>query len=86
MNQIKLNTKEELVSAISTNKELIKSFGVKSIGIFGSFSKGYQHESSDVDLLVDFRPGQKTFDNFIDLSYFLEELFARKVELLTLNL
>lgn len=83
MNQIKLNTKEELVSAISTHKELIRSFGVKSIGIFGSFSKGHQHESSDVDLLVDFRPGQKTFDNFIDLSYFLEELFGRKVELLT---
>lgn len=83
MNPIKINTKEELVSAISTNKELIRSFGVRKIGIFGSFSKGYQNESSDVDLLVDFTPEKKTFDNFIDLSFFLEELFGRKVELLT---
>ena len=41
------------------------------------------HEESDVDLLVEFEEGMKTYDNFIDLNYFLEELIGRKVELLT---
>jgi predicted nucleotidyltransferase len=36
-----------------------------------------------VDLLVDFIPEQKTFDNFMELSFFLEELLGRKVELVT---
>jgi predicted nucleotidyltransferase len=36
-----------------------------------------------VDLLVDFFPEQKTFDNFMELSFFLEDLLGRKVELVT---
>lgn len=83
MSRVKLHSKQELLSAISTNREVIKSYGVNHLGIFGSFSKGTSTELSDVDLLVDFVPGKKTFDNFMDLSFFLEELFGRKVELVT---
>jgi predicted nucleotidyltransferase len=83
MNQVKIHTKKELLAALSQNSEMIKSYGVKSLGIFGSFSKGKIHESSDVDLLVDFDPSKKSFDNFMDLSFFLEELFGRKVEIVT---
>lgn len=83
MNQVKIHTKKELLAAISKNSEMIKSYGVKSLGIFGSFRKGKIHESSDVDLLVDFDPSKKSFDNFMDLSFFLEELFGRKVEIVT---
>jgi len=83
MSRVKLHTKQELLSAISTNRDAIKAYGVNSLGIFGSFSKGTSTELSDVDLLVDFVPGKKTFDNFMDLSFFLEELFGRKVELVT---
>jgi predicted nucleotidyltransferase len=83
MNQVKIHTKKELLAALSKNSEMIKSYGVKSLGIFGSFSKGKIHESSDVDLLVDFDPSKKSFDNFMHLSFFLEELFGRKVEIVT---
>ncbi len=83
MSRMKLHSKQELLSAISTNREVIKSYGVNRLGIFGSFSKGTSTELSDVDLLVDFLPGKKTFDNFMELSFFLEELFGRKVELVT---
>ena len=38
---------------------------------------------SDVDLLVEFESGQKTFTNFSNLAVFLEELFGRPVELVT---
>jgi predicted nucleotidyltransferase len=38
-----------------------------------------------VDILVEFAEGQATFDNFMQLVYFLEELFGRKVDLLTVG-
>lgn len=83
MNQGKIHTKKELLNALSKNREMIKLFGVTSLGIFGSFRKGKIKESSDVDLLVDFDPAKKSFDNFMDLSFFLEGIFGRKVEIVT---
>jgi len=83
MSQVKLHTKQDLMAALSENREVIKSYGVNSLGIFGSFSKGTFNDTSDVDLLVDFVPEKKSFDNFMDLSFFLEDLFGRKVEIVT---
>jgi hypothetical protein len=79
-------TKKALLSIITQNRDVIKSYGVKELGLFGSFvtEKGI-HEGSDVDFLVDFEPGCKTFDNFMDLSFFLEEILGRKVELITMQ-
>ena len=50
MNQFKLNSKQDLLVALSNNREIIKSYGVNSLGIFGSFSRGSFNEASDVDL------------------------------------
>lgn len=57
-------------------------FGVTKIGIFGSFARGEQTKSSDVDVLVDFAQGYATLHNFMGLSEYLETLFRRKVDLL----
>jgi predicted nucleotidyltransferase len=83
MRRNKLHIKQELLAAITSNREVIKGYGVSNLGLFGSFSKGTFTETSDVDLLVEFIPEQKTFDNFMELSFFLEELLGRKVELVT---
>ncbi len=83
MNQFKLNSKQDLLVALSNNREIIKSYGVNSLGVFGSFSRGSFNDASDVDLLVNFTPGKKSFDNFMDLSFFLEDLLGRKVEIVT---
>ena len=64
-------------------KEIKESFGVRRIGIFGSFARGEQKETSDVDILVEFE--KPTFDNFMNLAFFLEDLFQRKVDLVTSN-
>jgi predicted nucleotidyltransferase len=64
-------------------REEIYSFGVKKIGIFGSFVKRKQKGDSDVDVLVEFEEGKKTYRNFIRLAYFLEKLLGRRVELIT---
>lgn len=77
------------MDAISTLKEhekfICQKFGVKRIGIFGSFARGEEREDSDLDVLVVFEEGQKTFDNYMDLKFYLEDLFGREVDLATEN-
>ena len=75
--------KEQVIDLIKKNNHKIKSFGVSRIGLFGSFVKNEQTTHSDIDLLIEFEKGQKTYDKFIKLAFFLEDLFGRKVDLLT---
>lgn len=65
--------------------EIQKRFGVWRIGIFGSFARGEEKEGSDIDVLVEFRDNYETFDNFMDLKYFLEDLFELKIDLVTID-
>lgn len=61
----------------------MRRYGVKRCGLFGSFVRGKQNDESDVDILVEFEDGQKSFDNFMGTAFLLEEVFGRKVDLLT---
>ncbi len=61
--------------------ELTERFGVKLIAVFGSFASGNADDSSDVDLFVEFE--RPSFDAFMDLAFYLEELLGRTVDLLT---
>ncbi len=63
--------------------KLKKQFGVAKIGIFGSFARGEERPDSDVDVLVTFQKGKKTFDNFMGTKFYLENIFKRKVDLVT---
>ena len=63
--------------------ELKMRFGVAKIGIFGSFARREERPESDVDVLVTFQKGKKTFDNFMGTKFYLEDLFQRKVDLVT---
>jgi predicted nucleotidyltransferase len=63
--------------------ELKKQFDVAKIGIFGSFALGEERLDSDVDVLVTFQKGKKTFDNLMGTKFYLEDLFKRKVDLVT---
>ena len=78
-----VRAKEDLLLLIQEHQAQIKAFGVSRLGIFGSFARGQPGEESDVDVLVEFMPGCKTFDAFIHLAFFLEDLFGRRVELVT---
>jgi hypothetical protein len=62
-------TKERALSLVEGHKDQIKALGVKRLGLFGSFTRGEQQGGSDIDFLVEFEPGKKTFDNFIQLSW-----------------
>ncbi|MFY1110846.1 MAG: nucleotidyltransferase family protein [Methanosarcinaceae archaeon] len=74
----------DAISTLKEHEKLIRQkFGVKRIGIFGSFARGEEREDSDLDVLVEFEEGQKTFDNYMDLQFYLEDLFGREVDLVT---
>ncbi len=79
----KVYSKKDIFDSVAKSKDIIAQYGVKSIGLFGSFVKVSVNDSSDVDLLIDFIPVKKSFDNFMDLAFYLEDLFGRKVELVT---
>ena len=53
--------------------------------LFGSVVRGEARPDSDVDLLVEFVPGQKSFDRFMALSDLLERLLGYSVELVTIE-
>ena len=78
-----VNTKQELIEKILLSESKLKSYGVKQLGIFGSFVRDEAKEDSDIDLLIEFYPEQKTFDNYMDLVFYLESLLGRKIELVT---
>jgi predicted nucleotidyltransferase len=76
-------TKNQVMTLLRGHQTQIRALGVKRLGLFGSFVHGHPDKDSDVDVLVEFIPGCKTFDNFMQLAFFLEALFDRHVELVT---
>ncbi len=78
-----VKNKKELINRILQNQEKIISFGVKRLGIFGSFVKETVSNKSDVDFFIDLYPQYKTLKNFVGLAKFLEQISGRKVEIVT---
>jgi predicted nucleotidyltransferase len=75
--------KENILRSIRESSAKLSAWGVTSIGLFGSFARGDASSDSDVDILVEFGPDERTFDNFMETCFFLEELLGRKIELVT---
>lgn|SRR5690554_2279764 len=76
---------DKILAVISDNKKAMYRFGVNKIGLFGSYVRSEETSSSDVDILVEFAEGQKSFDNYMGLKFFLEEIFECKVDLVTIE-
>ncbi len=74
-------TGKVILEKLEKNKEVLKKYEVKRIGLFGSFVRGEQKKNSDIDFLIEFE--NPNFDNFMDLVFYLEDLFGREVELIT---
>jgi uncharacterized protein len=78
-----VQTKEQILTLLHEHQAELRRFGVRRCGLFGSFVRNKPDDRSDVDILVEFAPEQKTFDNFMHLAFFLEDLFGRPVDLIT---
>jgi len=77
-----VQTKDELLSVLKSCKEgLAEQFGVMDLAVFGSYAKGQQKRRSDIDILVELDKAYKTFDNFMELKFFLARAIGGKVDL-----
>lgn len=76
---------EEIVEVLRKHRDEIKRFGVRELWLFGSYVRGEAGEDSDVDILVEFEPGKKTFDNYMGLKFYLEDLLGVEVDLITVE-
>jgi predicted nucleotidyltransferase len=70
---------EEIIRTLEENAATLRRFGVRRLCLFGSCVRGEDNESSDLDFLVTFE--KKSFDAYMDLRAFLEELFGRRIDL-----
>jgi hypothetical protein len=75
---VALSTKE-ILGLLEQNAPVIRRYGVRSLGLFGSGARGTTQEGSDLDFVVEFET--KSFDAYMDVKVFLERLFECPVDL-----
>jgi len=73
----------EVGATIQRAEAQLRTWGVRRLALFGSVARGEAGPQSDIDLLVQFEPEKKTYDNFLLVSELLEELLGCRVELVT---
>ena len=78
-------TREEAIERLVASEPDIRALGVERLALFGSVPRGQARLDSDVDLLVQFFAGAKSYDRFLALSELLETRLGRRVELVTLE-
>ena len=76
-------SKHFIKQTLVENRETLRKYGVKRIGLFGSYVQGTANASSDIDLLVELE--RLTFRDYMGLALFLEDLFEKKVDLVTVT-
>ena len=74
-------SKHPIKQTLVENRETLRKYGVKQIGLFRSYVNGTTYAKSDIDLLVELE--RLTFHDYMGLVLFLEDLFERKVDLVT---
>lgn len=75
--------REQAIERLAGCQDEVRSLGVVRLAIFGSVLWGNARADSDVDLLVQFEPGAKSYDRFLALAELLEARLGRRVELVT---
>jgi hypothetical protein len=72
-------TPPDVLETLLAHREEIRALGARRLGLFGSVARGEATAASDVDLLVDL--DSRTFDRYMDLKLYLEDLLGRRVDL-----
>ena len=80
-----MTTLAELLARLADLKpELKRRYKVREMSLFGSWVRGEQHASSDIDILVEFEDDADLFD-WIGLALYLEEVFGLPVDVVPRN-
>ena len=70
----------KILDILKTKKQYIQTnFSVNSIGLFGSYARDEADDNSDIDILVTF--SEPTFDHYMDLKFYLEDIFEKPVDI-----
>jgi predicted nucleotidyltransferase len=72
-------TAQDILDALSQHREELRAMGVRTIGLFGSYCRETPTASSDMDFLVTLE--EPSFDGYMDVKFFLEDLFQCRVDL-----
>ena len=81
-----MTTKENILDTLKLHKSELSQFGISTLGLFGSYVRDEQSEKSDIDLLIDFKPEEENFDNYMAVYDIFEKLFKNeKIEIVTKN-
>jgi hypothetical protein len=72
-------SRDEVLKILEVNREALRAQGVRSLGLFGSVARGDDTATSDLDFVVQF--DRKSFDNYMEVKAFLENLFGCRVDL-----
>ena len=74
-------TKTEILGFLREHREELESrFGLKTIGLFGSYARGEEREDSDIDLAVEIESAN-TFRSFFGLKHYLEDHLRHSIDL-----
>lgn len=74
--------RDEVLSILAQHRMVLKDLGVKLLAIFGSVAGDEARPDSDVDILVEFE-GSVTFDRYMDVKFYLEDLLETRVDLVS---
>jgi predicted nucleotidyltransferase len=79
-----MNSITDIRNALSNHRNrLFQKYPLKSMAIFGSYSRGEHTDDSDLDILVEFN--DKIGIRFIDLADEIESIVGLKVDLVSRN-
>jgi uncharacterized protein len=78
---IKMDNK--IIGLIRKHKKELKKTGIKTIGLFGSYSRNENTEESDVDLILEFEEGTKSFHNYMEACDILQKIIQKKLDIVT---
>ena len=70
---------QAILDTLATHTSYLRALNVTTLGLFGSFSRGTAAPTSDLDFLVTFET--VSFDSYMTLKIFLEDLFGRNIDL-----
>lgn len=76
-------TRDDAIRRLLSIEAEIRRLGVRRLALFGSVLRNEARPGSDVDVLVEFVPLEKTFDHFMALADLLEETLGHRVEVVT---
>ena len=78
-----VKSRDQVIKVVEQHFDAIRRYGVRRLGLFGSVARGRGNEESDLDFVVEFE--KKSFDAYMELKAYLEELFGSSVDLVLVD-